>query len=118
MKRLLAVCLFAATSALAAEPINVHGALLPPDAQKVGENRYRTSDDYEATLKFYRTVYPQGQFPRKAIVNQPGVKATHIAIPGSRSVEGLNIYQANDEVRIFIVPADARPKKKATPKKS
>jgi len=103
----------ASASAWAGEPLNVHGALLPSDAQKVGENRYRTSDDWEALVKFYKPLYPAAQFPRKNIYNQPGVKAIHIANPGGRLFEGLNIYQANDEIRIYIVPTDAQLKKRA-----
>jgi hypothetical protein len=84
---------------------NVMGAQLPDGAQKVGENRYRAPKNYEETLTYYKTVYPASQYPRKAIVNQPGVKAIHIANPGGKQFEGLNIYETNDEVRIFIVPA-------------
>jgi hypothetical protein len=100
-----------------ADPINVHGAVLPGDAQKVGENRYRVSGDWEGVTKFYRGIYPQAQFPRKMIANIPGVKAEHIAIPNSRTVEGINIYLANEEIRIFIVPTDAARTKKKPSKK-
>jgi len=47
------------------------------------------------------------------IVNQPGIKAIHIANPSGKNFEGLNIYQTNEEVRIYIVPAvEAKQKKK------
>jgi hypothetical protein len=106
-----------AGSAWAWDGINVHGAVLPSDAQKVGENRYRTSEDWETLFKkFYHSTYPEAQFPRKQIVNQPGIKAVHIAFPASRTWEGLNIYQANDEIRIFLVPTEARAKRKAESK--
>lgn len=94
----------------------VHGAQLPHDAQKVGENRYRTSEDFELTLKHYKTVYPPAQYPRKTIVNQPGIKAIHIANPSKKNFEGLNIYQANDEVRIFIVTSETKPVKRPSGK--
>jgi len=98
---------------------SVMGAQLPDGAQKVGENRYRAPANYEETLKYYKTVYPPAQYPRKAIVNQPGVKAVHIAHPAGKQLEGLNIYEANDEVRIYIVPAEGVkvPAKKAKPVK-
>jgi hypothetical protein len=96
----------------------VLGAQLPDNAQKVGENRYRASQDYEETLKYYKSVYPPDRFPRKSIVHQPGVKAVHIANPGGKQFEGLNIYEANEEVRIYVVPAGETakqaPKKKDT----
>ncbi len=91
----------------AAEVVN--GVQLPDGAEKVGENRYRAPGDYEATLKYFKTVYPPGQYPRKTIVNQPGVKAIHISNPSGKKFEGLNIYEANDEVRIFVIPAPEKP---------
>ena len=79
------------------------GAALPDTAQKVGENRYRATGDWESVKKFYKSAYPPSTYPRKSIVNQPGVKAEHIVNPSAKGFEGLNIYQANDEVRIYIV---------------
>jgi hypothetical protein len=82
----------------------VGGVQLPSGAQRVGENRYRSPDDFEETLKYYKTVYPAERYPRKPIVNQPGVKAVHIQNPSGKNFEGLNIYEAHEgEVRIFIV---------------
>lgn len=93
----------------------VHGAQIPDGAQKVGENRYRPKEDWEALLKYYRSVYPPSSHPRKQIANQPGIKALHISNPSGKNFGGLNIYVANDEIRIYIVPVGetAKPKKKA-----
>jgi hypothetical protein len=92
------------------------GAALPDGARKVAEHRYRAQGGMEATLKFYKARYSPASYPRKTIANQPGVKAVHIANPsGTGAWEGLNIYEANDEVRIYVVPADGSGKK--TPKK-
>ncbi len=88
------------------------GVQLPEGAEKVGENRYRVPGDFEAAQKYYKTVYPSGQYPRKSIVNQPGIKAVHISNPSGKKWEGINIYQANDEVRIFVIVA---PEPKAAP---
>ncbi|XXF75808.1 hypothetical protein P2318_22455 [Myxococcaceae bacterium GXIMD 01537] len=88
----------------------VSGAQLPDGAQKVGENRYRAPRDFEGTMTYYRTAYPVGSFPRRSIVNQPGVKAVHISNPSGKNFEGLNIYEANDEVRIYIVPVQSTAK--------
>ena len=88
----------------------VHGAHIPDGAQKVGENRYRAKEDFDATIKHYKAVYPPNAYPWKRIVNQPGIKAIHIGVPSGKGFAGLNIYQANDEVRIYIVPAgDVKP---------
>ena len=82
----------------------VGGVQLPSGSQKVGENRYRSPENFEETLKYYKSVYPAEKYPRKSIVNQPGVKAVHIQNPSGKNFEGLNIYEANEgEVRIFIV---------------
>ncbi len=95
---------------LAAAGETVSGAQLPDGAQKVAENRYRSPQNFEETLKYYRTVYPAAQYPRKQIVNQPGVKAVHIANPSGRGFEGINIYEANDEVRLYVVVTEPAPK--------
>ncbi|HEX4620169.1 MAG TPA: hypothetical protein VH208_01265 [Myxococcaceae bacterium] len=117
MKALLAVAVLAASlPAWAGDAINVHGALLPSEAQKVGENRYRVFNDWEGIKKFYKGVYPEAQYRRRQIINQPGIKAEHIAIPNNRTVEGLNLYTTGDEnkeIRIYVVLTDAaRVKKK------
>jgi hypothetical protein len=119
MKALCAsLALAVSLPAWAGEAINVHGALLPAEAQKVGENRYRVFNDWEGIKKFYKGVYPDAQYRRRPIINQPGVKAEHIAIPNNRTVEGLNIYTTGDEnkeIRIYVVLTDAaRVKKKET----
>ncbi len=102
--------LFAATIARGE---TVHGAQLPAGAQKVGENRYRAAEDFDGVLKYYKTVYPTAAYPRKPIVNRPDVKAVHIANPSMKNFEGLNIYVANDEVRIYVIPvAETKPMKK------
>ncbi len=85
----------------------VSGAQLPDGAQKVGENRYRAPGDYEKTIEYYKIVYPVSAYPRRAIVNQPGVKAVHITNPSGKNFDGVNIYEANDEVRIYVVPLQA-----------
>jgi hypothetical protein len=97
---------------------SIHGAQLPDGAQKVGENRYRAKEDFDGVVKYYRSVYPPAAYPRKSIVNRPEVKAVHITNPSMKNFEGLNIYVANDEVRIYVIPVvEAKPtKKKGTEK--
>jgi hypothetical protein len=83
----------------------VLGAVLPSSAHKVAELRYRVGEDWEGINKFYRQTYSEKDYPRRNIVNQPGVKAFHIVNPSGKGWEGLNIYQANEEIRIYVVPA-------------
>jgi hypothetical protein len=80
------------------------GAKLPDGAKRVGEHRFRSPSNYEQTLKHYKSVYGTN-FPRRAIINQPGIKAVHIVNSSTKGDwAGLNIYETNDEVRIYVVP--------------
>lgn len=100
--------------ALAASPSGGPG-VLPDSAHKVAENRYKAAGDFEAVMKWYKTALPVVAYPRKQIVNQPGIKALHIANPtGKGGWEGLNIYENNDEVRIYVVVGADSGKKKKT----
>ena len=80
------------------------GAQLPDGAEKVAENRYRSPKSWDETLRFYRQSYPP-RYTRRTIADQPGVKAVHIDNPDAKpgSWDGLNIYEAKGEVRIFVL---------------
>jgi hypothetical protein len=94
--------------------VAVHGLMLPANAQEVGENRYRSSQSYEDTLKYFNTVYKG--IPRKAIVNQPGIRAVHYeSVDAKSGWEGFNVYEKDKEVRIFVIPrgSAAKEEKKA-----
>ena len=84
--------------------VRVAGALLPDGAAKVAENRYQVPQSWDETIRFYRQNYPP-RYTRRAIADQPGVKAVHIANPDAKagSWEGLNVYEAKGEVRIFVL---------------
>lgn len=90
------------------------GAQLPDGSRKVGEHRYKAPSGYEETLKYYKVIYPVAAYPRRAIADRPGIRGVHLVNPGRRGFEGLNIYEANDEVRIYIVPEQevVKPSKK------
>ena len=106
---LAAVCLATPAAALAER---VAGAALPDGARAVEANRYRLDKSYEEALKFFKTVYPPAKYRRTTIVNQPGVKAVHIANPEAKpgGWEGLNVYELNGEARVFVLVAP-RPEK-------
>jgi hypothetical protein len=114
VKRLVAAAVLLLAGPALAE--QVLGAQLPDQAKKVAELRYRTSQDWDDVWKYFKSVYPKEKYPRRDIINQPGVRAVHLANPSGKGWEGLNIYQANDEVRIYVVPAGATAKKAATRK--
>lgn len=92
-------------SPLGARAEQAEGAQLPDGARKVGEHRYHAPGNFETTMTYYKAVYRPETHPRRTIANQPGIKAIFIANPGGKDFEGLNIYEANDEVRIYVVPA-------------
>jgi hypothetical protein len=93
------------------------GCYLPDGSRKVAEHRYVSSRDWEYTHKFLRETYPVAMYPRRNIVNQPGVKAVHIAnTSGKGKWEGLNVYETNDQVRIYVVPIDGSGNKKGSKK--
>lgn len=116
MRRLAAAAVLLFTAPALAE--TVLGAQLPDEAKKVAELRYRTHKDWDDTLKYFRTVYPREKYPRRDIINQPGVRAIHLSNPSGKGWEGLNIYQHQDEVRIYVVPAGSTGKKAAPARKS
>jgi hypothetical protein len=100
---LLAIC---STAALA-EGDDL-GAKLPENAKKVADHRFRSPTDWNGTLKYYKGIYGSSNFPRKAIINQPNVRAVHIVnASGKGQWAGLNIYETNSEVRITVIAADA-----------
>jgi hypothetical protein len=96
----------------------VEGAQLPDGSHKVGEHRYRAPGNMEKTMEYFKVVYPVGTYVRRSIADQPGIRAFHIANPGGKGFEGLNVYETRDEVRIFVIPEGETPKpikKKVTP---
>ncbi len=107
---LAAACLASPAAALAAE--RAAGAVLPDEARAIGENRYRVEKGYDETLKFFKSVYPPGRYPRKPIANQPGIKAMHIDNPEAKpgGWEGLNVYELKGETRVYVLVAPAEEK--------
>ena len=91
--------------AAAAQAERVAGAALPDEARAVEPNRYRIEKTYEETLKFFKAVYPPAKYRRTAIVNQPGIKAVHIANPEAKpgGWDGLNVYELKGETRVFVL---------------
>jgi hypothetical protein len=81
------------------------GVTLPEDARKIGENRYEVERKYEELLRFFRTTYPPAKYPRRAIIDQPGVKALHIENPEAKpgTWEGLNVYELKGAPRIYVL---------------
>ena len=82
-------------------------ATLVPGAKPLAEpGRYESSRSYDDTVDFYRRVFQRtGGVRWYNIVNQPTVKAKHVASLRSKTKwQGINIYERQGKVRIFIVP--------------
>lgn len=104
-KAALVGILLAAPAVARAE--RVAGAQLPDRSTRIEANRYRIERNYADALKFFRTVYPPAKYPRRPIVNQPGIKAVHIENPAPRpgGWDGLNVYELRGETRVFVLVA-------------
>lgn len=101
---LLAALLLVGSEARAAGEFKARGVVLPGGAVRVAEERYRLPESYDAAVRFYRSVYRPERFPRKLVVNQPGVKAVHVVNPDLKSEwEGFNLYEHQGEVRLYIL---------------
>ncbi len=106
----LAVALWALPGLARAEK-RVAGAILPEEAEKIGENRFRIPKTYDEVVKFFRAVYGPGKYARRPIADTPTVKAVHIENPDAKpgQWDGLNVYELRNEneTRIFVL---VRPK--------
>ncbi len=89
-------------------------AFLPEGSRQVGTNRYQAPGDFEATMRQYHNVYSEERYPRIPIIHQPGIRAVHIANPNPKpgTWEGLNIYEGDKGVRIYVVPAAKNDRKR------
>ena len=84
------------------------GAKLPEFASQVGKHRFRVSTSMEAVLKFYAAAYPPPTYARIRIAAQPNVRAFHIQNPHPKKGgwAGMNVYETQGEIRIFVVPME------------
>jgi hypothetical protein len=87
----------------------VHGAQLMDGAVKVDEDRYRSSQDWEKTLRFYRGIYGKVQGVLwRSVASTPKVKAIHIAnLRKGQSWEGINVYETGGQVFIYVLRAES-----------
>lgn len=80
------------------------GFALPAGSVRIDENRYRLPDGFDTTAKWYSRVYKPGEYPRRHIVNQPGIKAFHVVNPNKNdSWSGFNLYEWQGQVRLYIL---------------
>lgn len=86
----------------------VHGAVVDDTAKRVGEDRFKSSEDWEKTVKFFRSAY--GGKPGiifRMIPTPPKVKAMHIQnTSAKRTWDGINIYETGGDVFIYVLRAE------------
>ena len=83
-------------------------APLIPGATELEEvGRYNSSKSYDKTIKFYRRWVNNNAITAqwRPIINLPRIKAIHIKNTQQNSKwQGINIYELQGKVRIFIIP--------------
>ena len=114
------VALAAVTAPSVSHAARVHGAVIFDKTVKVDDSRYRSKQNWDRTMRFFRRVY--GDKPgmvMHAVPTPPRVKAVHIenTNPGA-SWEGINIYETRGKVFIYVIAADGGKKAKAAAKTS
>ena len=90
--------------------MKVHGAILDDESKRVGDDRFRSKEDWEKTVRFFRGNYGgKPGYVWLTIETPPKVKAIHIEnTHAGRAWEGINIYETNNEVFIFVVKAERK----------
>lgn len=93
-----------------------HGVVVPQGSKTMGKSQFRSSKDWDRTIRFFRKVF-RGD---KGIVFQlmkspPNVKAYHIQnINPKRRWDSVNIYENKQKVYISILPTQGRTGKTRT----
>ena len=109
---LLLLVLLVPLAATAGGEFKAHGFTLPGGSVKVDDDRYRLQAAWDDARRFFRGVYPPAKFPRRTLTNFAGVRAEHIRNPGGGAWEGVNLYEKQGEVRVFILSRKAPAKGK------
>ncbi|MCC7380645.1 MAG: hypothetical protein IT384_02385 [Deltaproteobacteria bacterium] len=99
-----------------ARATSAHGAALPDGATKVegDQDRFKSKEDWDKTLRFFHNAYgKQAGIVWRSIASTPKVRAIHIAnIKRGRSWEGINVYETNGAVFIYVIKAEPEEKTK------
>ena len=109
-----------AAHAQAQRNLEVHGLELVPWSKKVDGDRYISGRDYEGSLKHFRDKFRGWKTIRwSREVSLPTVKYVHIEnLSDNAAWQGVNIYQLrNGEVRLYVLPRQAKAPSKSPPQK-
>lgn len=83
------------------------------ESKKTAKNRYRSLLDWDKTVSAYRKVYGRDGNTAWFDIDAPArVKGIYIQnLRPGQSWEGINLYEADGKVQIFVVPADRESRK-------
>jgi hypothetical protein len=94
-----------AGAAMATEP-KVYGIELVPYSRQIDEDRYRSSRDWEGSMRHFKKKFAGWKYIRwHSVVNLPTVKYVFIenTYP-KRQFDGINVYELpGGEVRMYIL---------------
>lgn len=107
---ILATTLLCLPAAARAENDPPQKAPLVPDAAPLAETgRYESKRTFDEVLEFYKRTFKSTSGLRwHSVINQPGIKAKHIAsLRKKTDWEGINIYEVGGRTRIYVIPREA-----------
>lgn len=92
----------------------IHGVTLPPNSSKVDENLYKNTSRFNRVLRYLRNNgYARSGHVWIPIRGNARVTGWHIANQrSSKGWSGINVYQADGKVFIYVLPAKRAAKKK------
>ena len=95
-------------SLMGAPDLPVEAPLVPGAVALEERGRYRSARTFQETLDFYRRLFNQtGGVRWRNVVNLPGIKAKHVDSLRNRTRwEGINIYEKQGEVRVYVIRRD------------
>ena len=72
------------------------------------EGRYESAKNFDSTIEWYKRKFKNvGGVRWRSIVNLPSIKAKHLqSIRRRTKWAGINIYEHQGRVRLFVVPRE------------
>jgi hypothetical protein len=103
---LVAACISAVSTIAAAAEFPIEAPIVPQAIALAELGRYRSNKSFDETAEFYERLFRRvGGVRWHNVINLPGIKAKHIESQRKQSDwEGINIYEYQNEVRIFVIP--------------
>jgi len=103
-----AACALLVASTARASEFPMEAPVVPQAVPLAEPGRYRSNRSFDETIEFYERLFRRtGGVRWYNVINLPGIKAKHIESLRSKSDwEGINIYEYQNEVRLFVIVRD------------